>query len=110
MARDVTTLLAELSLRELLFGATEVQARSAAEQARLQLAAYCGLPESAPLPDGLFYGWLTLTGALLSTRADVSAGRVTSISEGDRTISFSQVREGLPPECRATADRYRRLG
>ncbi len=110
MTRDVAALLAELSLRALLFGATEAQARSAAEQARLQLAAYCGLPESAPLPDGLFYGWLTLTGTLLSARADVGAGRVTSISEGDRTVSFSQPCEGLPPECKAVADRYRRLG
>lgn len=110
MTRDVAALLAELSLRALLFGATEAQARSAAEQARLQLAAYCGLSESAPLPDGLFYGWLTLTGTLLSARADAGAGRVTSISEGDRTVSFSQPREGLPPECKAVADRYRRLG
>ena len=108
--RDVSALLAELSLRALLFGATEAQARSAAEQARLQLAAYCGLPEAAPLPDGLFYGWLTLTGALMSSCADTGAGRVTSVSEGDRTVSFAQAREGLPPECKAVADRYRRLG
>lgn len=110
MACDVTALLAELSLRELLSGATEAQARSAAEQARLQLAAYCGLTELAPLPDGLFYGWLILTGALLALNADAGTGRVTSISEGDCTISFSQPREGLPPECKAVADRYRRLG
>ncbi len=109
MARDVSALLSELSLRSLLYGATEAQARSAAEQARLQLAAYCGLPEAALLPDGLFYGWLTLTGALLQSGADAGAGRVKSISEGDRAVSFLAP-ERLPPECRAIADRYRRLG
>ncbi|MDF3003932.1 MAG: hypothetical protein K0S22_404 [Oscillospiraceae bacterium] len=108
-ARDISALLAELSARELLFGATELQARSVAEQARLQLAAYCNLSESAPLPDGMFYGWLTLTGALLSLRTDASAGRVSSISEGDRTVTFSKEDEGLPPACKAVADRYRRL-
>lgn len=110
MARDVTALLSELSLRELLSGATEAQARSAAEQAGLQLAAYCGLSEAAALPDGLFYGWLSLTAALLASRSDTGAGRVASVSEGDRTVSFSQAQAVLPPECRAIADRYRRLG
>lgn len=109
-ARDVPALIAELSARELMCGATEAQAISCAEQARLQLAAYCGLPESAPLPDGLFYGWLTLTGALLSLRADAAANRVASVSEGDRTVSFTQGDEGLPPACKAVAGRYRRLG
>ncbi len=108
-ARDVPALLAELSARELMCGATEAQAFSCAEQARLQLAAYCNLPESAPLPDGLFYGWLTLTGALLALRADGAAGRVTSVSEGDRTVAFSREGEGMPPACKAVADRYRRL-
>jgi len=107
---DVSALIGELSLRSLLGDATEAQARSTAEQARLQLAAYCGLPEAAPLPDGLFYGWLTLTGSLLSLQADAAAGRVTSISEGDRTVHFAQTCAGLPPECKAAADRYRRLG
>ncbi|HWP51802.1 MAG TPA: hypothetical protein VN626_08915 [Clostridia bacterium] len=107
---DVSALMTELSSRELMFGATEGQARSCAEQARLQLAAYCNLPESAPLPDGLFYGWLTLTGALLSLRADGAAGRVTSVSEGDRTVSFSKESEGLPAACKAVADRYRKMG
>lgn len=109
-ARDVVALMSELSARELLCGATEVQAFSCAEQARLQLAAYCNLPESAPLPDGLFYGWLTLTGVLLAWRADGAPGRVTRVSEGDRTVSFAQGDEKLPPACKAIADRYRRLG
>lgn len=106
--RDVSALLTELSARELMCGATEAQARSIAEQARLQLAAYCNLPESAPLPDGMFYAWLTLTGALLSLREN-GASRVASISEGDRTVAFSQ-EEGLSDACKAVAGRYRRLG
>lgn len=110
VARDVSALIAELSARDLMFGATEAQARSVAEQARLQLASYCNLSEFAPLPDGMFYGWLTLTGALLSLRTDATAGRVTSVSEGDRTVTFSQENEGLPAACKAVADRYRRLG
>lgn len=109
-ARDVTALITELSARELMAGATEAQALSCAEQARLQLAAYCNLPESAPLPDGLFYGWLTLTGALLALRADGAAGRVVSVSEGDRTVQFAQDNAAMPPACRAAADRYRRMG
>ncbi len=109
-ARDVRTLIAELSARELMAGATETQALSCAEQARLQLAAYCNLPEAAPLPDGLFYGWLALTGALLSLRGDSAPGRVVSVSEGDRTVQFAQENTAMPPACRAVADRYRRLG
>ncbi|MFV0497955.1 MAG: hypothetical protein ACK5L0_07310 [Candidatus Fimivivens sp.] len=110
MACDVSALIAELSARDLMFDATESQARSAAEQARLQLAAYCNLPEAAPLPDGMFYGWLTLTGALLSLQTDTSTQRVRSVSEGDRTVTFSSGDERLPADCKAAVDRYRRLG
>lgn len=109
MACDLTTLLLELRARELMLGASEAQEASAAEQARLWLAAYCGLPEAAALPNGLFYCWLTLTGLLLSKRSDCGAYRVASVSEGDRAISFEPLRQELPPECRAIADRYRRF-
>lgn len=108
-ARDSAALLEELSLRGLLCGASEKQALSCAEQARVQLAAYCNLPQSAPLPDGMFYGWLTLTAVLISEMEDTSAGTVSSISEGDISVSFNQRGESLPPLCKAVADRFRRL-
>lgn len=108
-AHDAAALLKALELRGLMCGATQEQALSCAEQARLMLAAYCRLPESAPLPDGLFYGWLTLTAVLIGQMGDNLAGGVTAISEGDTSISFAQSGGNLPPLCKAVADRFRRL-
>ena len=107
-ARDTAALLQALALRGLMCDATEQQALCCAEQARLQLAAYCRLPENAPLPDGLFYGWLTLTAVLVGQLGDNLAGGVTAISEGDTSVRFANG-EALPPFCKAVADRFRRL-
>lgn len=64
-AHDATALITELSARGVTTGATEGQARAATDKAWAQLAVYCGLPEAAPLPDGIFYGWMVLTAVLL---------------------------------------------
>lgn len=119
MTRMDGDVLDELTARGLA-GENEAAARSYIGQAADAIRGYCGLPEGASLPAGLFYAWVEVSARLIAAggvsgaAAGVVAGAVSSITEGDTTIQFGGSSQGAGAGwaldgCRAVLNRYRRM-
>lgn len=114
MTRTDGDVLDELTARGLA-GENEAAARSYIGQAADAIRGYCGLPEGASLPAGLFYAWVEVSARLIA--AGGVSGAVSSITEGDTTIQFGGLSQGADAGgtgwaldgCRAVLNRYRRM-
>lgn len=121
MTRTDGDVLDELTARGLA-GENEAAARSYIGQAADAIRGYCGLPEGASLPAGLFYAWTEVSARLIASGSTAAAaggasGAVSSITEGDTTIQFGGLSQGAGAGgtgwaldgCRAILNRYRRM-
>lgn len=76
------------------------------ERARVMLLCYCNIPLNAEMPEGLFEAWCMAAEQIASG----AMGEVSSISEGDVSVSFKKDSFGNGT-CgwRTIADKFKRM-